>query len=107
MVLSLEACPGLLLQSAEARLPVALGELLEQRPGRVGAAGFLQVHGPVVEDLGVGRLGAEGGGVGVVGQLEVALAAELLGESQPRRCLFECASTRRLLRPVSCWANSW
>src|SRR5262249_27436389 len=82
---------GLLFEGAEARLPVAVGQLMEKHLCFSCAARLLQAHRPVVEDLGIGRLGIEGGGIGVVGQLPIAPAAKLLRQTQPRRRLIGTA----------------
>ena len=55
----------------EARLPLAVGQLLPQLARLDELAGLAQVLGTVPEDLGVGRLGLEGGPQLVVTNLAV------------------------------------
>src|ERR1043165_2012562 len=69
----LEIGLGLGLQVGEAGVPGAGGEWLEEGAGFAEALLLLEEHGAVPENLGVGGLDFEGGGVGAVGKAEVAL----------------------------------
>ena len=59
------------------------GQLAEQFAGLLRFAALLQVQRPVPQDLGVGRFGLGGLGVGTIRHVEVAFLLEGLGQVQP------------------------
>ncbi len=75
------------LERLEPRPPLAVGKLTQEAIGLGPAAGLEEHLGVVPKDLGVGRLDAEGRGIGPISQVPLSLLAERFGQLDPGRGL--------------------
>src|SRR5437879_11612864 len=75
--------PCLILNPLEAWLPGAVGELAVELARFVDLARLLEILGALPKNLSVGRLGLVGIGEGTVGELELTIASQRLGQVVP------------------------